>query len=69
MPSQDLKIKITVDGKTGELKVTRAELNALTGASDKAAESVDRLSNRFKLMGHAAAKEFETCGRQYCRRA
>ncbi|GHV59022.1 hypothetical protein FACS1894103_1580 [Campylobacterota bacterium] len=44
MAEQALKINISVDGKTDELKTARNELNALSGASDKTSEAVTRLS-------------------------
>ncbi|GHV59832.1 hypothetical protein FACS1894103_4040 [Campylobacterota bacterium] len=45
MAEQALKIKISVDGKTGELKIAK---NELTGASNKTSEAITRLSDRIK---------------------
>jgi len=51
----DLRIKVKVDGNTGELLVTKKNVNALGKSLQKAESYTDRFNKRVALMAHSAA--------------
>jgi len=52
--TKDLKIKISIDKKTGELKVVNGELNKVSNSVKKAGDATGKFSKRLVDMAHTA---------------
>ena len=52
---KDLKIRISIDKKTGALKVVNGEFTELSKSTKKAAQNVDSFNKRLKDMAHVAS--------------